>query len=367
MINQKLLIPITKKLNDDRENLIYSHEKIKNILIVKQHNQFGDMLCTVPMFAALKRKFPKSHISLVVSPGNYEILTGDEQFIDRFIVYDKTSAIKILKFYTDLKKCKYQLGIVPSTVSFSRTSHIINYLSGAKSKVGAKSIDGKINKTHKLLDIKKDFSWDGKFIHQSDRFMDIIRQLGCDLKKSESKEILLKFTGKEIKTTDELFESKFPEHITPVIAIHPGARKIPNRWSLDYFEKLITLLYKKFGAKFYMVSGPLDKDIIPKLAEKFRNSEILIEKYKNLHIRIATALICRSDLYITNDTGTMHSAAYFGGRVLSLFGPTNGWEWAPEKPDCDYIQSPTSNINDITPEQVLEKAKKMLAGFPNLK
>jgi heptosyltransferase-2 len=67
-----------------------------------------------------------------------------------------------------------------------------------------------------------------------------------------------------------------------------------------------------------------------------------------------------SDLYITNDTGTMHSAAYSGGRVLALFGPTPGWEWAPEKSNLKYIQSPTDNIDDISVDEVFAKAKEMI-------
>jgi len=50
-----------------------SPDEVKNILIVRQHNQLGDMLCSVPLFAAIRKKFPKAHITLVASPINYEM------------------------------------------------------------------------------------------------------------------------------------------------------------------------------------------------------------------------------------------------------------------------------------------------------
>lgn len=139
---------------------LFSPENVRNILIVRQHNQLGDMLCSVPLFAAIRKKYPGAHISLVASPINYEILFSDiNPFIDKVITYRKASARELREFYSELRHHDYQIGIVPSTVSISRTSHFINYFSGAKVRVGARSIDGKQNKVEYLLNLKKDFSW----------------------------------------------------------------------------------------------------------------------------------------------------------------------------------------------------------------
>ena len=35
-------------------------EKVKNILVIRQHNQIGDMLCSLTLYAALKKKYPDS-------------------------------------------------------------------------------------------------------------------------------------------------------------------------------------------------------------------------------------------------------------------------------------------------------------------
>jgi heptosyltransferase-2 len=49
----------------------------------------------------------------------------------------------------------------------------------------------------------------------------------------------------------------------------------------------------------------------------------------------------------------MHLAGFSGTNVISLFGPTNGFEWAPVKGNQFFIQSETGKINDITPERVM--------------
>ena len=93
----------SKKLNESIPAESLSPENVNNILIVKQHNQFGDMLITLPAFAAVRKKYPRAYITLVASPGNYEILKGENDYIDNFLVYDKFSYLKILNFYVGLK------------------------------------------------------------------------------------------------------------------------------------------------------------------------------------------------------------------------------------------------------------------------
>ena len=98
----------------------------------------------------------------------------------------------ILNFIKELRSRKYQIGIVPSTIVLSRTSHIINRISGAKFRVGVKSIDGKENKSHKYLNVKTDFNWKEK--HQSFRNLEVVNQLGCDLSEEEIKSIRINFS-----------------------------------------------------------------------------------------------------------------------------------------------------------------------------
>ena len=81
---------------------------------------------------------------------------------------------------------------------------------------------------------------------------------------------------------------------------------------------------------------------------------------ENTPIRKVGAVLKLTDLYITNDTGTMHVAGGVNANIISLFGPTHGYEWAPRGNDKIYIQSPSSDINEITVEDVYSIASTML-------
>lgn len=338
----------TNKVNPEE---LYKYQ-IKNILIVKQHNQLGDMLCTFPMFASVRAKYPDAHITLIASPDNIDIVDStSEPYFNEVILYDKKN---IFGFYTKFSAKKYDLAIVPSTVAFSRTSHIIALLSGAKVRVGVSKADGRINKSAFMLNIKNDFYWDRNKVHQSMRFLDIASQIACNT----NVEILnsgIHHSEKEIQKADDFLRSAFPDRRIPILGFHPGAGKPPNRWDIQNFAKLIKFVKNNFECNILITSGKMDTEVICSLKELLDKVRIDYKIADNFSIREISAILSEIKLYITNDTGTMHTAVYSGTPVIALFGPTNGWEWGPYRDNQIYLQSPTENINDITVDEVAEK------------
>ncbi|MBK8552624.1 MAG: glycosyltransferase family 9 protein [Ignavibacteria bacterium] len=343
-------------------------KEVKNILIVRQHNQLGDMLCSVPLFAAIRKRFPKAHITLVASPINYEILFSDiNPYIDKVITYRKAPFKNLIEFYKELKNHDYQIGIVPSTVSISRTSHFINYFSGAKIRVGVKSIDDKINSVEYLLNVKSDFSWDTQKLHQTERNLDVGRQINCDLSEDEKKNVMIHLGQEEIKFAGDFMNKHFPDKSKLIISFHPGAGKVPNRWDKENFIELIKLLNNKFNCYFLITSGLIDKEITDEVSSKLAEHKINCVILENTPIRKVGAVIKETDLYITNDTGTLHVAGGVDANVISLFGPTHGYEWAPAGENKIFIQSPTDNINDISVSEVFNTACRLIEKNLNVK
>ena len=76
-----------------------------------------------------------------------------------------------------LRDKRIDLAIVPSSVIFSATNHLIAYYSQAKFRVGVRSKDFEPNKIGYTLNIKNDFLWDSKKVHQIERNLDVIRQI----------------------------------------------------------------------------------------------------------------------------------------------------------------------------------------------
>jgi ADP-heptose:LPS heptosyltransferase len=326
---------------------------------VRQHNQIGDMLCSLTLYKALKNKYPDSHITLVAAKTNYEIPFFDiNPYIDSVIVFDKSSLKSILKFIRQLRSRKYQLGFVPSTIVLSRTSHIICRISGAKIRVGVKSIDGKENKSHKHLNLKADFDWKEK--HQLIRNIEVAKLIGCNLSADEINSIKIDFNENDIAFAKEFISSNFPEQKRRIVAFHPGAGKQANIWDKNNFIELIKNLDLEFNNYVLLTSGWTDENIISQISKDLNLLNIEHKILHNAQINKLGAVLYLVDLYITNDTGTMHIAGYSGAKMISLFGPTNPQEWAPSGLAQLNIKSKDQDINSISVEEVYSFAKTFL-------
>lgn len=317
------------------------------------------MLCSLSLYAAIKKRYPDSHITLVASKTNYEIPFKEiNPCIDRLLIFDKSSLKTILSFYKELRKIKYEYGIVPSTITLSRTSHIINFLSGAKNRVGVKSVDGQLNQSHKYLNIKSDFNWKSK--HQMQRNLEIVKQIDCDLTDDEIGKIKFSFSDEELKFAEKYIADNFPDRTKKTIAFHPGAGKAANIWQTDNFLNLIKSLYSEYRNNILVTSGWTDSIITEKLSKVLSDNKIPFTILHNCPVKKLGAILKQCDLYITNDTGTMHIAGFSGAKVISLFGPTNPAEWAPTGINQISIKSKTGLINDISVEEVYAQCKLIL-------
>ena len=332
-------------------------DKVENILVIRQHNQIGDMLCSLSLYAALKKKYSASEITLVASKTNYEIPFYEiNPFISRVLIIDRSTFQKTLKFYKELRTRKYQMSIVPSTIKVSRTSHIINLLSGAKVRVGIKSVDGIKNKSHSLLNVKSDFNW--KDTHQLERNLDLVKQIGCDL--SEKEILKFQFTPEETSEAKLFLKNKFPDKSKMIIGFHPGSGKGENRWKQENFTELILKTHNKFKNYILLTSGWIDDAIVNKIKNELAQNKIACEVLHNLPVKKLGAILSLINLYITNDTGSMHIAGFSNAKMISLFGPTNPLEWAPTGTNQLYIKSKTININDISVDEVYNKIEILL-------
>jgi len=334
---------------------------VKNILVVGKNNQIGDMICSLPLYAALKKKYNEAHITLVAAKTNYPIpIKKINPYIDNVLTLDRETISSSINFIKELRKTKYQIGLVPSTIALSTTSHIIDFLSGAKIRVGVKSIDGKKNKNSYLLNVKNDFNWNELKKHQRDRNLDIAGQIGCRLTNEELKNVKLKTTQEDLAFADSFINKNFPDKTKLLIGIHPGAGKKKNIWDTDNFISVIKKLNEIYNPNFLITAGYTDEDIVKYITGLLNKENIHFGVAENFEVTKLCAVLKQTNFYVTNDTGPMHIADSSGTKVLALFGPTKSYEWGPTGDNCLSIQSPTHDINKITVKEVLQKSIELL-------
>ncbi len=353
-LKTRLLHFILKSILGKRSKEFDNSNSLKQILIIRQHNQFGDMLATIPLFRAIKKKFPKSELTVVASPANYAGVTSTS-YIDELVVFDKTklSDFEYLKILGKVLRGKrYDLVIVPSTVSLSFTSHLLAAIAKSDFVIGAKSLNEKGNDAAYLLNKSVELNWKPENRHVSDFIIDVVRPIGIN-EKDFTTELVI---GNENQKYAEDFFAKFNHHCELKIGFHVGAGKPQNRWKISNFKELINKLNRIENLCIYFTGSTADEEQIVQMIKAFGNSAGYL---LNKPIPDVAAVIANSDLFITNDTGIMHVAGATDVPQISLFGPTNPLQWAPIG-DNKYFIKKADDINSISVESVYSLALKLL-------
>jgi len=354
-IATKLVNSIFKIFLSVPENPSSKIDPPKKILIIRQHNQLGDLLAGVSLFRALKETYPDCHVSLVVSPLNYPGMVKNK-FLDRIYVFDKKKLINPLYYSKTIKFLKegYDLVIVPVVVSISFTSNLLARLAKAKTRIGANSLDGKINSSAFFFDRKVDLNWrNHPDSNVSERSLDIVRPFGINTENYRSE---ISFDNNDIEEAKQ-FVNRFTEKNNKLlIGLHVGAGKQNNRWSLNKFATLIKKINDDYPSNFYLTGGWAEKEELNYLS---KNVEIDFEKFINKPIPQIAALISMSDLFISNDTGIMHVAGTTDTPQISIFGPTNPFNWAPIGMNKYFVRK-SELIDDVSVEDVYHLCKLIL-------
>lgn len=327
----------------------------KKFLIVRQHNQLGDLLAGVSVFRAIKEKYPLSHITLIVSPFNYPGMIKNK-FLDRVFVFDKKKIYNPVYFdkFLRILKEEYDIVMVPVTVSISFTSNLIARLSNAKIRIGAQSLDGKPNESAFFFDRRVEVDWrKHPDSNVSERSLDIIRPFGISTNNYKSE---ITFDENDQRVAQNFINSFKDEDSNILIGFHIGAGKPQNRWSLYKYSTLIKRLRDDYKADFYLTGSSGDHKEIKFVQE---NVPFKIPAFVNRQIPEVAALISLSDLFISNDTGIMHVAGTTDTPQITVFGPTNPLNWAPIGRNKLYIRK-SDLIDDIAVEDVFKLCVQLI-------
>ena len=328
----------------------FSFDSVRSVLVVRQHNELGDMLCCVPLLRALKQHLPEARITLVASPVNYAIMLHNP-YVHEVLLYDKRH---VLEFHTRLKSRRFDLALVPCTVSVSLTSDIIAYVSGAQIRVGPKFLNGKENPSGFLHNVQAMLDWNQKSrLHQTGRNLEILNPMGVS---TDDLSVVVGLTDQE-KTWAREFLRERCGGTRLLIGYHPGAGKRSNRWPADRFSELANNLSAKVGGRTVVTCGLKDREPTQTFLSRLDHRFVVVQ---DRTIREVAAIVDHLDLFITNDTGIMHVAGGTSVPVLSLFGPTDPNQWAPVGQKNRFIVSGDETMNSISVDTVMTGALEML-------
>ncbi len=313
---------------------------VSRVLIVRQHNQMGDMVCATPALRALREKYPSAHLTLVTSPVNGAVVQNNPH-LDEVLMFAQSmwrQPWRLARFLKALRGTQCELAFVLGSVSFSVTSAVIALASGARWIVGPDSLPygWDISRHIFALEMPSSPVVDQ---HAVEHGLAPLCAIGIDTADHTTVVVpspTEQGLARQVMTELELREGFW--------ALHPGAGKWQNVWPPECFAEVAQRAVQR-GQQVLVLHGPADGPYLEAMLTAL-GPEIPpeIKVAPPLTVGVGAALLVRAERFLCNDTGVMHVAGAVDLPTLALFGPTNPRFWKPPsklvQALCSSTQSP---------------------------
>jgi ADP-heptose:LPS heptosyltransferase len=341
-------------------------DNIIKILVVNLGG-IGDIVLSTPALRSLRKAYPDAEISILIVRRCYEI-AEDFPYIDKIIFFDMKLFGKdgILKIF-DLRKQKFDFLInmrtIVSWIGAIKMAVLFNII-GARHTVG-RNTEG------------KGFFFDYKFPEKlfADRFeseydLGVIKLVGG---ADEELKFDIKVGKEESESIDHFLSNSGVKKDDLLIGINPGATWLTRRWPLENFASLIRKINNELRCEIVITGSKNEFKLAEKL-KKLSGVNLIIASGKTT-ARELVALINRTNLFITNDTGTMHLAMALKKPTVAIFGPGDVTRFTPPKEitkililyskaecaPCNRVKCRSMKcLKSISPDEVLGKVKELL-------
>jgi len=334
-------------------------ERIDRILLIRQHDQFGDFLLTTPAIRALRGRFPDAHIDLVVRSYLYPIAKGNPDVDDVLVFHesafswklrDISSFIKLMRQVTDLT-------IVFNTVSHSLSSDLIAWLSGAPVVMGPAS------PTFDHIDVNPFYTvsvpMDTEPKHQIQRNLDLVRHVGA-----ETNDYSYTYTMSDEERTrgNKVLERLIGKRQGHVLAVHFGTGDVRKRYPVEKLARVCDRLSAALAVSILVIPAPGEDELFHALHEA-TSSNLFCAPPTTL--RNVAAIIRAADLLVCNDTGVLHLAAAVGTSTLSFHATSDPAYWKPIGSQHRALYAVNQQIEHIPSDLICDEIIAMLEGSYN--
>lgn len=295
---------------------------VKSILVVRQHDQLGDLLLSTPAIHALRQSFPGAEITVIARHYTQAVLRNNPD-IDRLLVFPEKLRLatprRVWRLLRGLGR-HYDLAVVLNTVSHSLSSDLLAWLSGARWRLGSDEHPfpaGRGTPFYNLISRGPD-----PRVHETLRSLAIVEHIGA---RADDLGERLALSRQEREYGEAVLWS---HHLMPekTVGLNLGAYQMPNRWPYQNYAALADWLAGELGFQVAAFWGPREEE----LGELFLGAVgAEVTPLPGLNLRQLAAVISHLRLVVCNDTGIMHLSAASGTPTFAIFGRNDPEYWRP--------------------------------------
>lgn len=339
-----------------------------SILVVRL-SAIGDIVMSSPVAAAIKHKWPSSHLTWIVQPECEPLLRGNPN-IDELIVWDKKHWKQLLKqkqflsLWQEMRQLRKTLRAKNFDLAIDLQgllkSGVLAWMSGARQRVGLGCQEGS------TLFMTKSISRNlGDLEQIGSEYRYLVNQLGM----SDSPwDMSVPVSTEAEQAASTLLGKHIGNH--PFAVFCPFTTRPQKHWSDDYWRQLGSRLPERYDLKLVILGGPGDQD----RANDIATGCGAINLAGQTSLQEAAAIIKKASLLVGVDTGLTHMGHAFGIPTLALFGSTCPYTYAGldtskviylDLPCSPCKRNPTCGgtfdcMRGITPDRVLSEIKALV-------
>lgn len=332
-------------------------ERIGRILIIRQHDQFGDFLLTTPAIRALRARFPAARLSLVVRAYLYPVARNNPD-VDEVLLFHESGfrwRPRDIRSFIDLMRNPVDLAVVFNTVSHSLSSDLIAWLSGASAVMGPETPTFDHLDHNPFYTINVPVNPDPR--HQIQRNLDVVRHVGADtddLSYRYAMTVEERAAGRAV--IDGLAEDPgMPGG--PVIAVHFGTGDARKRYPVEQLARVCDELAARRSARILIIPAPGEEGLLRALRAA---ASAPLHSAPSLSLREVAGVIRAADLLVCNDTGVLHLAAAVETPTLSFHATSDPAYWKPHGARHRAFYAASQRIEEIPPDLVCREIIAML-------
>ena len=284
-------------------------------ILVRATNWVGDAVMSLPALRAIRERFSTARISVLAKPWVAD-LYGRETFIDEIVLYSGQSPWRTGH---ELRSRHFDCAIL---LQNAFEAAWIAWLARIPTRIGYKR-DGRQLLLTRAVDVPKR----GEIPrHERFYYLELLRRAGLIDALPASDEIRLQRTpspnGKR------------------VIGVSPGAAYgTAKRWLPERFAEAAGAIATARGASIALFGSKTERDLCQEVAERLKGQEVTnFAGQTTLSQFIDLASGC--ELFLTNDSGSMHIASALGVPTVAIFGATDDTTTGPTGSNARVVRHP---------------------------
>ena len=285
--------------------IVPNSNKYPNTLFLIRPGGIGDAVLLAPAIRSLKKNYPGIHITVLAEQRNagvFQLIPG----VDRLFCYDRNLEL--------LQALRISYDVVIDSEQSHQLSAVVARFVSAPLKIGFNTNERRRMFTHTIPYSHDDY--------ETARFSNLLEPLGVEVESVNLELPFLSLPHSAISDVAGLLEELNGK---PFVTLFPGASIAERRWGTERFRLVVDAL-SAFGIQVVIVGGKEDRQQGGGIAD----GGLGLNLAGLTTLAETAAVIQKSSLLLSGDSGLLHIAVGLGVPTVSLFGPGRAKKWAPK-------------------------------------